>query len=74
MGTGKISSLPYEGKIYTHSFPEPYSDFFQKMIPDWEKILLFSSRIQGYVDLGYLALDWVVTQDGAKLLEINARA
>lgn len=27
-----------------------------------------------YTKLGYLALDWVITGDGPKLLEINARA
>lgn len=27
-----------------------------------------------YTKLGYLALDWVITKDGPKLLEINARA
>jgi len=32
------------------------------------------SKIQYFSKLGYLALDWVVTQDGPKLLEMNARA
>lgn len=27
-----------------------------------------------YTGLGYLALDWVITNDGPRLLEINARA
>lgn len=27
-----------------------------------------------YTGLGYLALDWVITPNGPKLLEINARA
>lgn len=36
--------------------------------------MLYSSQIQFYTGLGYLALDWVVTKNGPKLLEINARA
>jgi len=37
-------------------------------------VLLFSSKIQYFVNLGYLALDWVITPNGPKLLEMNARA
>lgn len=43
-------------------------------MPFWDKILLYSSQIQFYTGLGYLALDWVITKNGPKLLEINARA
>ncbi len=35
---------------------------------------MYSAQVQSYTGLGYLALDWVVTQNGPKLLEINARA
>lgn len=66
--------MQFQGKIYTHNFPEIFSELFHKKIPHWEHILEFSSQIQGYIDLGYLALDWAITQDGPKLLEINARA
>lgn len=44
------------------------------MLPFWDDILLFSSQVQMYTKLGYLALDWVITRNGPKLLEINARA
>ncbi len=74
IGSGKITSMQYKSKIYTREFPEIFSDFFLKKIPYWENIIQLSSQIQGYVDLGYLALDWVVSPDGPKLLEINARA
>lgn len=43
-------------------------------LPFWDLILLYSSQIQHYTNLGYLALDWVITEDGPKLLEMNARA
>ncbi len=39
-----------------------------------DEILILSSKIQYFVNLGYLALDRVITPDGPKLLEINARA
>ncbi|MCA9378536.1 hypothetical protein KC711_06715 [Candidatus Peregrinibacteria bacterium] len=45
-----------------------------KAIPFWDDILLFSAQVQAYTKLGYLALDWVITKNGPKLLEINARA
>ncbi|MCB9806877.1 hypothetical protein H6768_03180 [Candidatus Peribacteria bacterium] len=37
-------------------------------------MLLYSSQIQIFANLGYLALDWVITSTGPKLLELNARA
>jgi len=40
----------------------------------WNDILLYSSQIQIFANLGYLALDWVITPTGPKLLELNARA
>jgi hypothetical protein len=43
-------------------------------LPYWDLILQYSSKIQFYTNLGYLALDWVITTDGPKLLEMNARA
>lgn len=46
IGTGKVTTLLFEGKIYTQDFPEKYQDFFQRKIPDWEKILHLSSQIQ----------------------------
>ena len=44
------------------------------LLPYWNDILLYSSQVQAYTKLGYLALDWVITKNGPKLLEINARA
>lgn len=45
-----------------------------KKIPYRNDILFLSSKVQYFVNLGYLALDRVITNDGPKLLEINARA
>jgi len=39
-----------------------------------DDILSYSSKIQYFANLGFLALDRVITEDGPKLLEINARA
>lgn len=59
---------------YSREFPEPYTDFRGLEVPYWDEILLASSKTQFFVNLGYLALDWVITESGPKLLEINARA
>ncbi|MFA5747981.1 MAG: sugar-transfer associated ATP-grasp domain-containing protein [Candidatus Absconditabacterales bacterium] len=74
IGTGKIKSMLKKNKILTSNFPLEYSNFLNKKIPYRNDILFLSSKIQFFVNLGYLALDWVITQDGPKLLEINARA
>lgn len=74
VATGEIRSMYLERKSYSEKFPVPYDGFFGREIPFWDDILLQSSRTQFFANLGYLALDWVITQDGPKLLEINARA
>ncbi len=74
VGTGRIKHMQFKWQIFSDSFPGEYKDFFNKKLSFWEDILLFSSQIQYFVNLGYLALDWVITADWPKLLEINARA
>ncbi len=61
-------------KIHQGHFPDKYKSFAHKTIPYWDEILLYSSKIQYFANLWYLALDWVITPDWPKLLEINARA
>ena len=61
-------------KSYTTIFPSGYENLQNQYIPFWEDILLYSSQVQMHTKLGYLALDWVITKNGPKLLEINARA
>lgn len=72
--TGKITSMLFKWKIYTKKFPEKFKHFQYKEIPFRNDILFLSSKIQYFVNLWYLALDRVITNDWPKLLEINARA
>ena len=72
--TWVIKSVYVNHKSYTNKFPEEYKHLKWIKIPYWDDILLWSSKIQYFVNLGYLALDWVITDDWPKLLEINARA
>ena len=74
VGSGKIDSLFLDGVSYTTDFPAPYTSYKDLVIPYREDLLEWSSQIQYYVNLGYLALDRVITDKGPKLLEINARA
>ena len=64
----------YKGKIYTKDFPPEYAPFAHQYLSYRDDILSYSSKIQYFANLGYLALDRVITSDGPKLLEINARA
>lgn len=74
IANGQIISLFQDKEIYTYSFPSEHDRLRNKILPFWDEILLFSSQVQMYTKLGYLALDWVITKNGPKLLEINARA
>lgn len=68
------------GKIYSHSkqvvkkhFPETHQEILKSVVEFWDDILLFSSQVQYFVNLWYLALDWVITDNWPKLLEMNGR-
>lgn len=74
ISTGTIEKLLSWGIVYTEQFPSPYKHFTNTTLPFWDLILRYSSEVQFMTHLGYLALDWVITEDGPKLLEINARA
>jgi alpha-L-glutamate ligase-like protein/uncharacterized protein (TIGR02421 family) len=43
-------------------------------LPDWDEILLLASRAQHVSQIGFLAVDLVLTTNGSKILELNARA
>ncbi len=60
--------------IYNKNFPGSLEEFEKDPLPYWDSILSYSSHIQFFVNLWYLALDWVITENWPKLLEINARA
>lgn len=70
----QVISLFQNKKTYTHTFPSEFEKLKEKYIPFWDNILLYSSQVQMYTKLGYLALDWVITKNWPRLLEINARA
>lgn len=74
VGSGKITSLLWKNKIYKNRFPKKFAHFYNKKIPYRNDILFLSSKVQYFVNIGYLALDRVITNEGPKLLEINARA
>ncbi|MFA5916879.1 MAG: tyrosine/phenylalanine carboxypeptidase domain-containing protein [Candidatus Gracilibacteria bacterium] len=74
VGSGIINTIYIAGKVYKNNFPEKYSGLKGFEIPFWDEILYSSSKAQFFVNLGYLALDWVITESGPKILEINARA
>lgn len=74
VGSGKITSLLWKNKIYTTRFPKKFAHFQNKKLPYRNDILFLSSKVQYFVNLWYLALDWVITNEWPKLLEINARA
>ena len=72
--TWKINSMFHKGKLLKNKFPEEFKSIKNHKLPYWDDILFLSSKIQYFVNLWYLALDWVITDEGPKLLEINARA
>lgn len=74
IANGEVISLFQNKRIYTKNFPVEYDGLQWKILPFWDDILLYSSQVQMYTKLGYLALDWVITKKWPKLLEINARA
>ncbi len=74
VGSGKITSLLRKKKIYSQKFPKRFSHFQNKKIPYRNDILFLSAKVQYFVNLWYLALDRVITNEWPKLLEINARA
>lgn len=69
-----MTSCFVDRRYYSTRFPKGYAPYEKRKIPHWNAILLHSSEIQLFTNLGYLALDWVITPEGPKLLEINARA
>lgn len=74
VGSWKVQSMFLKWWVYKKEFPDPYRWLQGIRISYREDILHWSAQIQYYVNLGYLALDRVITSTGPKLLEINARA
>ena len=74
VGSWKITSLLWKNKIFKTKFPKRFAHFQNKKLPYRNDILFLSSKVQYFVNLWYLALDRVITNEWPKLLEINARA
>jgi len=74
IASGQIRTLATNEKIYYNNFPEEYKHLYKFTIPFWEDILLHSANIQYFVNMGYIWVDWVITPDGPKLLEVNGKA
>lgn len=70
----RISTMFYKRKIYNKNFPEEFKDFYNKTVPYWDDILLYSSQIQYFTNIWYLGLDRIIAKNGPNLIEINARA
>lgn len=74
IATGKIDRLWIEGHIYeVDHFPDAYKYFAHYRLPFWQEVLIYSSTIQYFSDLGYMGIDWVIGDNGPLLLEVNAR-
>ena len=71
---GVITTLATDTKIYYKDFPQDYAHLYKFAIPFWEDILLYSANIQYFVNMGYIGIDWVITPQWPKLLEINGKA
>jgi hypothetical protein len=74
IATGQIRTLATHSKIYYKDFPEEYAHLYKFTIPFWDDILLHSANIQYFVNMGYIWIDWVITSNGPKLLEVNGKA
>lgn len=69
-----VNTVYVDWKVYKKDFPEKFKWLKWFEIPFWDEILHASSKAQFFVNLWYLALDWVITESWPKILEINARA
>jgi len=72
IATGKSTYAVYKDK-FVKKLPngEKIKDI---KIPDWDKIILMASTAQHVSQIGFLAVDMVLTTTGIKVLELNARA
>jgi len=71
---GFVKNLVIGWKYYQNDFPEKYKDFKGFKIPFWTDILSSSVNAQYFVNLWFVGVDWVITEDWPKLLEVNWKA
>lgn len=72
--SGRIKSMYYKKQIFDKEFPGELKEFYNKKVPFREDLMFLSSRIQYFENLGFLWLDWVISEEGPKILEINSRS
>ncbi len=72
--TWQIRTIATSDAIYYDNFPDEYKYLYKYIIPFWDDILLHSANTQYFVNMGYVWLDWIITADGPKLLEVNGKA
>lgn len=63
IGSGEVTSFFQNKRVFKTHFPVGFEHMKGSVIPYWDNILLYSSQIQFYTGLGYLALDWVITKN-----------
>lgn len=72
MGTGKTTrGVQYNNPARKFPNGNKIRDF---TIPRWEELLLSAAKIQAATKIGFLAIDFVITNEEVKVLEVNARA
>lgn len=76
ISTGKIISLYTQkgGKLYKKNFPLEYKEIENKKLPFRDEILLFSAKAQYFLNIWYVGIDWVISTQWPKVLEVNARS
>ena len=58
---------------YIKQHPETALKFDQIKLPFWEEICELTQKTAKLLPLNYLGFDWVVTDEGPYILELNAR-
>lgn len=51
MASGQITSMMQGRTVYQNDFPEQFAHLYHKKIPFWDDVLLYSSKIQFFVNL-----------------------
>jgi len=74
ISTGMIKTIATKSKIYYDNFPDEFRHLYKFVIPFWDDVLAYSSNIQYFVNMWYIGIDRVITNQWPKLLEINGKS
>ncbi len=72
ISTGVTRHASFKGKA-VESHPDTNATLLNQSIPYWDIILQMGKKVAGAVPLKYIGIDIAVSENGPKLLEINAR-